>query len=208
MKKNVVMFVMLAVVLAGCGKTTEPVDSVEETAPIVEVSNEEETEEASYYTGYNHYIDPEEAMKAIDESDIKEDEQSDDSDKVGTEEASETEEETKVAEPTESTTSTPETAVPTPAPEAVTTVHETTPEPEAVTDSTPSTPDMSQLQEWFPPTKMLVVADATVVDENGNPLGNITKGSDIGVTGQCPGFYQVNYGAKRSFLPKSVLAEH
>lgn len=74
--------------------------------------------------------------------------------------------------------------------------------------SNASTPDMSQLQKLYPPTNMLVVADANVVDENGNVLGYIAKGSDIGVTGQCPGFYQVNYGAKRSFLPMSVLANH
>lgn len=65
---------------------------------------------------------------------------------------------------------------------------------------------MSQLEEWMPPVNMLVVCDANVVDENGNVLGPIEKGSDIGVTGQCSGFYQVNYGAKRSFLPKDCLS--
>ena len=78
----------------------------------------------------------------------------------------------------------------------------------ATSVSNASTPDMSPLQEWYPPTNILVVADVNVVDENGNVLGYITKGTDIGVTGQCPGFYQVNYGAKRSFLPMSVLANH
>lgn len=67
-------------------------------------------------------------------------------------------------------------------------------------------PDMSQLTVWTSPVNMKVISDASVVDVEGRYLGTISKGSSIGVTGQCPGYYQVNYGAKRSFLPQNVLS--
>lgn len=74
--------------------------------------------------------------------------------------------------------------------------------------SGPVTPDKSLLEEWMPPVSMTAVCDANVIDENGNVIGFIMKGSDIGVSGQCTGYYQVNYGARRSFLPKEVLVNH
>lgn len=88
------------------------------------------------------------------------------------------------------------------------TTSETQKEEGQIGSSSPITPDGSQLEEWMPPINMIIVSDANVIDGNGNILGTISKGSDIGVSGQCLGYYQVNYGAKRSFLPKSVLANY
>lgn len=87
------------------------------------------------------------------------------------------------------------------------TISETTKEEHQTESSSPATPDGSPLEE-MPAVNMIVVSDANVVDGDGNILGFISKGSNIGVSGQCLGYYQVNYGAKRSFLPKSVLANH
>lgn len=161
--------------------TIETTENGEETA---ESSESEETAPLQTASGHQHNVDVEEKMKETDaEEEVQEEER---------------EEEVQ----TESTTAEKEeTEVPTTAPEAT-----TAPTAESTTAPTPSTPDMSQLEEWMPPVNMLVVCDANVVDENGNVLGPIEKGSDIGVTGQCPGFYQVNYGAKRSFLPKDCLS--
>lgn len=71
----------MIVMLAGCGKDVD-VESAETTVDTVETmeTEEEETEDeepkASYYTGYNHYIDPEEVGKTAEsETEIKEEDQ-------------------------------------------------------------------------------------------------------------------------------------
>ena len=65
---------------------------------------------------------------------------------------------------------------------------------------------MSTLEEWVPAIPMTVVYTTQVKDADGNNLGEILEGSSIGVSGKCGnGWYQVNYGAKRSFLPMDCL---
>lgn len=195
----------MIVMLAGCGKDVD-VESAETAVDTVETMEmeEEETEDeepkASYYTGYNHYIDPEEAGKTAEsETEIKEEDQdaADTASEAETAASGTTEnkkEETKAASQTQDSTPASE-AVPTPEPV-----------PEVAAEPAPSIPDKSQLNEWMPPKNMLFVSDANIVDENGNVLGSLSAGCDIGVTGECPGFYQVNYGAVRSFVVKSALA--
>lgn len=187
--KGLVTLAMVSMMfcVSACGnkpsaETSAETESTTETAESEEETVEpKETAPLQTASGHQHNVDLEEKMKETDaEEEVQEEER---------------EEEVQ----TESTTAEKEeTEVPTTAPEATTA--------ESTTAPTPSTPDMSQLEEWMPPVNMLVVCDANVVDENGNVLGPIEKGSDIGVTGQCPGFYQVNYGAKRSFLPKDCLS--
>ncbi len=80
--------------------------------------------------------------------------------------------------------------------------------PQEVVYSDTDKPDISQFTALTPPVNMKVISDASVVDVDGRYLGTISKGSNIGVTGQCPGYYQVNYGARRSFLPQNVLSSN
>ena len=208
---TILAFLFLSFSLSACGKD-QPVETsaeaeieAEESEVEEEEEKEEETSETSYYTGYSHYIDPEEAAKsAEDEAETEEEEEGEAADQVDLAEdaVSVTQEETKVVEQAETVTNTPETVTPSSSETA------SAPAQETYTDTIPETITMDPN---FVRCSMYVVYDTQVKDAPYAASGNqglITRGSNIGVMERCieTGYYRVNYGAKAAYLPPDALS--
>ena len=169
---------------------TETIESEEETAES-SAENEEIEEPLQTASGHQHNIDVEEMNANDAEEEVLKEEREEEVQTTVVAEKKETEVQSQTSTATETTTA------------------ETAESVQTATINTDTIPETITMDPSFVKCSMYVVYDTQVKDAPYAASGNqglITRGSNIGVTGQCPGFYQVNYGAKRSFLPKDCLS--
>ena len=216
MKRNLITVCMtMAVImsLVGCGKATAGADpDIEDVAGTAVAEGMEdasaETSEPSAYTGYGHYINPEEAGKTAEE---KETEGQGSASVEGAEASASATTEPATREDSRQESVSGTTATPESAPAVATPEPTVQPTPEPVAQPVSVLPECAQSDgEWYPPVPVFIILDnAEVLDEpsaESSVQGHLDFGTSIGSVGRSGNYIRVNYGAKPAWMDISVIS--
>lgn len=210
---KMIVVIMMVLMLAGCGKSADVEPIIEEVVGTViaeEMEEVDEESEVSYYTGGSHYIDPEEASRAVAENANAESgaELSKEADGTTTETMEDKGEEVKVTPEPESVvqpTAEPDPVVVQPTPEPV------VPTPEPVVDHYATFPECAKSDgEWYPPLHAYVIVDVIEIRDApsaDSPLqATLPYGTGFGTIGRSGDYIRISYGAKPAWVAVSDIS--